>query len=74
MAYNRRIFLTKVIEIQNITLEHTRRGASQRWIYTNLIAERFYIAESTYNRYLAIPAKAMLKKIGENDRSQLKMF
>lgn len=74
MAYNRRTFLKKVIEVQNITLEHTKRGATQRWVYNNLIADRFYICESTYNRYLSLPAKSLLKKSDEKDQSQLKMF
>ncbi|MBQ4278339.1 MAG: hypothetical protein IJC16_00100 [Rikenellaceae bacterium] len=63
-----------MIDIQNITLEHKRRGATQRWIYRELIRERFYIAESTYNRYLALPAKAMLRKLLEAEQKHPRLF
>jgi len=62
MAYNRRNLFRKIVEIQEITLEHKQRGATQLWIYENIIADRFSISLSTYNRYLSVPAKKELKK------------
>lgn len=62
MAYNRRNLFRKIVEIQEITLEHKQRGATQLWIYDNIISDRFSISLSTYNRYLGIAAKKELKK------------
>lgn len=73
MAYNRLNILERVIEIQNITLEHTKRGATQKWVFENIIRPRFYISWATYNNYLAMPAKAELKKLTELNNSQLKI-
>jgi len=62
MAYNRHNLLRRIIEIQNITLCEKQRGASQAWIYDNIIFERFKISRSTYNKYLGIAAKREINK------------
>jgi hypothetical protein len=43
MAYNRRNYLVRIIDIQNITLEHQKRGATRRWIFKNVIKTLFEI-------------------------------
>ena len=57
--------LRRMVEIQNITLEHTKRGVSQRWVYLNLIYPRFFISERTYYKYLGYPAKKELRDLEE---------
>ena len=73
MGYNRRNILKRIIEVQNITLEHTKRGSTQKWVYENIIYPRFLISIATYNNYLAVNAKAELKKMDEAEIAQLKL-
>ena len=73
MGYNRRNILKRIIEVQNITLEHTKRGSTQEWVYENIIYPRFLISIATYNNYLAVNAKAELKKMDEAETAQLKL-
>lgn len=63
MAYNRKNLLNKIIEIQKITLEHKDKGSSQKWIYENLIAEKYLISRGTYYNYLGINAKRELNEL-----------
>lgn len=67
MAYNRRHFLEKVIEIQTIVKKEKKRGCSQRWIYANLIHERYHISASTFNNYMCINAMHQLAKLEEKE-------
>ena len=73
MGYNRRNILKRIIEVQNITLEHTKCGLTQKWVYENIIYPRFLISIATYNNYLAVNAKAELKKMDEAETAQLKL-
>ncbi len=61
MGYNKQNKLEMICEIQRITLEHTKRGISQKWVYENIIRPRFYISISTYYNYLSVPARKELK-------------
>lgn len=72
MGYNRRNILKRIIEIQNVTIEHTKRGVSQKWVYENIVFPRFYISSATYYNYLAVNAKAELRKMKEAEEAQLK--
>lgn len=74
MAYNRGNILKRMVEIQDITLEHTRRGVTQEWVYRNVIYPRFVISRATYYAYLSHPAKMELKRMEEVDATQLKLF
>ncbi|MDR1865976.1 MAG: hypothetical protein LBR08_10450 [Bacteroidales bacterium] len=67
--------MNKIVEIQDITLEHTRRGISQRWVYKNLISDRYHISYSTYQNYLCRNAKKerKAKQIPPGER-QLNLF
>ena len=65
MAYNKRNILQRICEIQRITLEHTSRGVTQKWVYDNVIFPRFLISQTTYYKYLATPAKRELREIRE---------
>lgn len=68
MAYNNYNTLRRMVEVQNIVLEHKKRGASQIWVYENVIAPTFFISFSTFNRYLAYPAKRELREKQERRR------
>lgn len=63
MAYNNKNILLKMVEIQNLVLEKKKKsGSSQKHIYETEIHQRYHISYSTFNRYLAYPAKRELKK------------
>ncbi len=69
MASNKRNLLTKIVIIQNITLESRKNGATYTWIFQNLIQPRFItITWQTYYRYLGTNAKAELKKLENADK------
>lgn len=78
MAYNKNNLLLKMVEIQNITLEHTKRGVKQEWVYTNVIWPQYRVSRGTYYRYLAYPAKAELRQCNERKQkkggNQTKLF
>lgn len=63
MAYNRKNYLNRVIKVQNITLENTRKGCTQQWVYENIIAPMFNISIGTFYNYLACNAKGELKTL-----------
>jgi len=73
MAYNRRNILKRIVEIQNLTLEHTSRGVTQVWVYEHVIQPRFFISVSTYYNYLNINAKRILND-SEKQSKQLTLF
>lgn len=73
MAYNGKNILLRMIAIQEIVLEHKKRGVSQRWIFKNIISPQYNISYSTFNRYLTYPAKRELKALSaqiEADKKQ----
>lgn len=74
MAYSRKNYLLRVVDIQTITLEHTNRGATQEWVYWNLIYPTYKISKATYYNYLAIPARRELSRMEEVKKSQLCLF
>ena len=74
MAYNRKNVLNRIIDIQNITLEHTSRGVTQEWVFKNKIKPIFHISRATYYQYLATNAKAELKQLKNIEKNQLNLF
>lgn len=74
MAYNRRNLLTRVGWIQDITLEHTRRGVTQEWVYNNIIFPTYRISRRTYYNYLSINARKELGKLLAASDRQLQLF
>lgn len=74
MAYNRKNKLTLIADVQRITLEQTRRGVTQEWVYVNLIFPTYRISRSCYYNYLGIPATAHLRKIHEAEKLQPSLF
>ncbi len=73
MAYNNKNTLQKMVRVQNIVLEHKKHGVTQLYIYENIIKDMFLISYSTFNRWLAYPAKQELKngKRAKTDKKQL---
>lgn len=69
MAYNRKNILKRIIEIQETTLVHTKKGITQKWVYDNLISPRYCISMTTYNNYLGTNAK---KELNEMERQRMK--
>jgi len=63
MAYNKQNHLKKIIDIQNIYLEHNAKGVSGEFIYKRMISQVYKISRSTFYKYLAINAKKELKEL-----------
>ena len=68
MAYNKRNFYLKIIEIQDVVLRGQRRGDSQKEIFYREIEKNYFISMRTFYTYLDINAKAELKKLDEQER------
>lgn len=66
MAYHRRNFLRKVLRVQQIVLQHRRRGLFYKEIYHQYIENEFNISKRTFDSYLGINAKKELKELEEN--------
>jgi len=69
MAYNRRHFLERVIEIQDIVKAEKKHGKSQTWIFDNIIKKlpHVRISRSTFNNYMCINARRELAKLEEKE-------
>lgn len=65
MSSNKTNLLRKILEIQRIVLDHKKKGTYQKWVYDNLIRDRYFISYATFNRYLTINAKKELKELGQ---------
>lgn len=63
MAYTRKNLLLKIIDIQNITLEETKKGATQESVFNNLIYPKYLISKRTYYRYLSVNARKEIKEL-----------
>lgn len=80
MAYNKRNLYETMIEIQDITLDHTARGVSQEWIFVNIIKPKYKISRTTYYNYLGCNAKAELTRLNlglprlKEPENQMKLF
>ncbi|GAB6123067.1 hypothetical protein [Dysgonomonas termitidis] len=67
MAYNKRNLLLKIIAIQEIVIKEQKRGATQRWIFKNLIEDVFFVSEPAFNKYLARNAKHELAVLDKEE-------
>jgi hypothetical protein len=70
MAYDRENLLKKIVEIQDIVLEHKRKFVPQVRIFREYIEKQYHISYSTFNQYLSIPAHAQLKKLQAQKEKQ----
>lgn len=73
MAYNNRNTLLKIVRVQDLVLEQKRHGVSQVHIYETQVRDVYFISYSTFNRWLAYPAKQELRHGGrpKPDKRQL---
>lgn len=74
MAYNNKNTLRKMVRVQDIVLDQKRHGVSQLFVYENLIRDTFLISYSTFNRWLAYPAKQELKNGGKRPVDDLRQL
>jgi hypothetical protein len=68
MAYNKKNYYERIVDIQNIVKEHQKKGATLIWIYNNQIKETYRISYSTFSNYLGISAAKELKKINKKNQ------
>lgn len=68
MAYNKKNYYERIVDIQDIVKEHQRYGATLIWIYNNQIKETYRISYSTFSNYLGISAAKELKKINKKNQ------
>ena len=75
MAYNNRNTLLKMARVQDIVLAEKKKGVTQVFVYEHIIRDMFLISYSTFNRWLAYPAKQELKygKRGMRDTGQMSL-
>jgi hypothetical protein len=73
MAYNNKNKLTLMIDIQDLTLEHTNKGVTQEWLFKNVINPTYRISRGTYYNYLARNAKKELRQKCM-EPTQMKLF
>ena len=75
-GYNRKNFLLRVERVNEVYLEHARRGVFVEHIYRNHIKDQFLISRSTFFTYLSIPYKKELEELEEkeNRNRQLDLF
>lgn len=69
-GYNRRNFLLRVKDIQDIYLHHHERGCTDKFIYQNHIYPTYKIGRTTFYNYLATPAVKELKELEEKMRRE----
>ena len=80
-GYNRRNFLLRVKDIQDIYTNYYAHGCTDKYIYQTHVYPTYKIGRTTFYNYLAIPAVKELKELEERMRmekeahaKQLKMF
>ncbi|WP_027394196.1 hypothetical protein [Aquimarina latercula] len=74
MAYNRKNYYRRIIEIQELTKEYQQIGLSNTQIYELHVKAQYFISKRTFDEYLGIPAKRELKKLLDIDASQTRLF
>ena len=63
MSYSKRNLLLRIIEIQDIVLEYKGKGATQTWVYNNIIFPKYSISHRTFYTYLSINARKDIRKV-----------
>lgn len=62
-GYSRHNFLLRVKRVNEIYIEHSRRGLFVENIYRMYIQEQFLIGRTTFYAYLSIPYKKELEEL-----------
>ena len=63
MAYQRKNYLEKIIEIQTIALKYNNNGLFYKEIYHRYIEKQYHISKRTFDTYLGINAKKELREL-----------
>lgn len=64
MAYNKKNYYKRIVEIQDITqVQKHQFGLTYKEIFHKFIEKQYHICKRTYDEYLGIPAARELKKI-----------
>lgn len=74
MAYNKKNYYKRVIEIQELTKEYQEIGLTNTKIYEQYIKAQYFICKRTFDEYLGVPAKRELNKILTAEKEQFKLF
>lgn len=74
MAYNKKNYYTKIIEIQELTKDCQSLGMTNVHIYENYIFKHYHISKRTFDEYLGVPAKRELEKLLTVEAQQPKLF
>lgn len=74
MAYNKTNRLRRIVQIQDLVLEHKRRGVTQLWVYENIVWPQYRISISCFKEYLSINAKRELQRLKEQQDSLPTLF
>lgn len=72
MAYKKRNYYEKVLEVQQITIRHQKLGKTNTYIFNTYIKNKYFISKRTFDEYLGIPAEFELKKIEEHENTKNK--
>ena len=67
MAYNRRNFLLRVKEVNEIYKRESKKGLFTEYIYTHFVQEQYHISRATFYNFLTIPYERELKKAEEKE-------
>jgi hypothetical protein len=73
-GYNRRNFLLRVKDVNEVYLDHHSRGIPAEYIFRNHVHERFRISRTTFFEYLAIPYKRELELLDRKQNRQMNLF
>lgn len=77
MAYNQQNKYLKIIEIQDLTLALQKQGLTNVKIFELHVHERYHISKKTFDNYLGINAKKLLREYDtqkQQSDNQLKLF
>lgn len=73
MAYNKKNFYVKIVEVQELVLDlYHKKGLTYKEIYWQHVYPKYHISYRTFHSYLGTPAKRELKKLQESN--QLNLF
>lgn len=74
MAYNKKNYYKRIIEIQELTKQYQSIGLTNTSIYNNHIKHRYFICKRTFDEYLGVPAKRELNKLLNIEKKQPRLF
>lgn len=70
MAYNKKNFLLRVKEINEIYKRESAKGLFNEYIFVHFIKDQYHISRSTFYDFLTIPYERELKKVNEKEAEE----